>query len=114
MELKGKVIFKSEVKSGISKNGNEWKVMDFVVEIPGQYPKKVCFQLMNNKIDSFRFNVGDEVNVKFDIEAREYQGRWFNSIIAWEIAVTQASAPQPITPQAQPTEPAKNDDDLPF
>ncbi len=44
----------------------------------------------------------DEIlTVYFDINAREYQGRWYNDIRAWKVDRNINPAPQP-TPDGQP------------
>jgi len=50
MKLEGKIIVAQPIQSGVSKNGNNWQRQDFVLEIPGQYPKKVAFSVMNSNI----------------------------------------------------------------
>ena len=30
-------------------------------------------------------HVGEEVTVSFDINAREYNGKWYNSVNAWQV-----------------------------
>ena len=46
---------------------------------------------------------GEEINVFFDINAREYQGRWYNDIRAWRVdRVTPGEVPAPgVMPGAQ-------------
>ena len=78
-----------------------------------------------DKIQQFNIQVGEELNVYFDIDAREWQGRWFNSIRAWK--VERVSAAQQMPPMDAPFPPmnaapaapvdfAASDekDDLPF
>ena len=44
MELTGKIIAVMEAKSGISaKTGNPWMVQEYVIEVPGQYPRSCVF-----------------------------------------------------------------------
>ena len=81
MELAGRVIAVLEPKGGTSRNGNEWKVQEYVIETHDQYPRRMCFDVFgDDKIKQFNIQVGEELNVSFDIDAREWQGRWFNSI----------------------------------
>ena len=84
MELAGKVIAVLEPRGGVSKTGNEWKVQEYVIETHDQYPKKMCFDVFGaDKIAQFNIQAGEELNVFFDVDAREWNGRWFNSIRAW-------------------------------
>ena len=86
MELTGKVIAVLEPRGGVSKTGNPWKVQEYVIETHDQYPRKMCFDVFGeDKISQFNIQMGEELTVSFDIDAREWQGRWFNSIRAWKV-----------------------------
>ena len=127
MELAGKVIAVLEPRGGVSKNGNEWKVQEYVIETHDQYPRRMCFDVFGaDKIQQFNIQVGEELNVFFDIDAREWQGRWFNSNRAWKVERVNADAQQmppmdaPFPPlnaaPAAPVDFSSSDekDDLPF
>lgn len=97
MKLEGRIIVAQPIQSGVSKNGNNWQRQDFVLEIPGQYPKKVAFSVMNSNIQNFGLSVGQDVDIEIDINANEWQGRWFNSITCWKATLRnpgQSAAPQ--------------------
>ncbi len=95
MELAGKIIAVLEARGGISKStGNPWKMQDYVIETHEQFPRRMCFNVFGeDKISQMNIQVGDEVNVFFDINAREYQGRWYNDIRAWKVDHIQPGAP---------------------
>jgi hypothetical protein len=96
MEISGKIIAVLPMASGQGKNGM-WRSQDYVLETTDQYPKKVCFNLFNDKIDQFPMAIDDVVNVSFDVESREYNGRWYTNIRAWKVdkngAAQVAAAP---------------------
>lgn len=104
MEIQGKTIAVLPIESGTSAKGNTWQKRNFAIETPGQYPKKVCFQLFGDKVNDCP-NVGEEVKVSFDPESREYNGRWYTQLNAWKVERQQTTQPAPTTPPA---------DDLPF
>ena len=121
MEITGKIIQVLPEVGGISKAGNEWKKQEYVLETHDQYPKKVCFQIFGaDKIAQAAIQPGEELTVSFDIDSREYQGRWFTSINAWKVDRPMAAAPQAapmgVTPDnfAPDFGPANPIDDLPF
>lgn len=101
MEIIGKVVAVLELQSGTSKKGSEWKKRDFVIEtLDEKFPKKVCFTLFGDRADACPA-IDSVVNVAFDIDAHEYNGKWFNSVNAWKVEPAQAqqqAAPQ----QAEP------------
>ena len=118
MEVSGKIIAILPQTSGKGKNGM-WRSQDYVLETADQYPKKVCFNLFNDKIDQFPIAIDDTVTVSFDIESREYNGRWYTSIRAWKVdkgAAQAASAPQPVVsaPAFTAAPAAGEGSDLPF
>lgn len=96
-EISGQIIAVLPTRSGTSARGTEWSSQTAVVETKEQYPKKVAFDVMNEKIAQFNLQVGENVTVSYDIDAHEYQGRWFNAVRAWN--VVRANQPQQATQQ---------------
>ena len=85
MELQGKVIAVLPERSGVSARG-EWKAQSFVIETHEQYPKKLVFDVFGaDRLAQFNIQSGEEILVSFDIDAHEYQGRWYNSVRAWNV-----------------------------
>lgn len=134
MELQGKIIAALDVKSGVSARG-EWKVQEFVLEtLDGQFSRKMVFSVFGeDRLQRFNIQVGQDVNVSFDIDAREYNGRWFNSIRAFDVrpvgqpqqgegvAAQPIQTPPPFSPAPAQDNPFGNapaggsdSDDLPF
>lgn len=124
MDIKGRVIQLLALQTGEGKNGT-WKKQDFVIETDGQYPKKVCISAWGDKINESALQVGNEVNISFDVESREYNGRWYTDLKAWKIDTLGAvndepssysapsSRPTSVTPLASSLQ-AGEDDNLPF
>ncbi len=90
MEISGKIIAVLPIATGQGKNGT-WRSQDYVLETTEQYPKRVCFNLFGDKIDQFPVAIDETVNISFDIESREYNGRWYTSIKAWKVDKNSAS-----------------------
>lgn len=129
MDLQGKVIAVLPSRSGTSARG-EWTAQDFVIETHDTYPRKLAFSVFGaDRLQRFNIQQGQEILVSFDIDAHEYNGRWFNSVRAYDVrqmdpasvgqppfAPSAAAAPQ-AAPQAAPagnSAPDDNIDDLPF
>lgn len=95
MEIQGKIIAVLPERSGVSARG-EWKSQTYIIETQEQYPKKMAFDVFGaDRIANFGIQLGEVINVSFDIDAHEYQGRWFNSIRAWNVTkVSQQAAAQ--------------------
>ena len=104
MELRGKIIAEFNERGGISnRTGNEWKAKSYVIEVPGEYPRKMVFDVFGaDRLQRFNIQVGQVVNVAFDIDAREYNGRWYNSIRAFDVRPADLSQPvaAPVTQPA--------------
>ena len=125
MEITGRIIAVMEKRSGQSqRSGNTWASQDYVLETQEQYPRRCLFNVFGeDKINEYNLQIGSEVTVSFDINAREYNGRWYNDIRAWRVVPAQTAAP--VAPAAAPAAPeavipapvaapAAPEDDLPF
>lgn len=102
MELQGKVIAALDARSGVSARG-EWKAQDFVIETHDSYPKKMVFSVFGaDRLQRFNIQVGQEINVSFDIDAHEYQGRWYNSVRAFDVRQVDPNAVGSVQPTMDP------------
>ena len=114
MEFTGRIIKALDQRTGVSsRTGNPWKMQDFVIEeTMGQFPKRMVFNVFGeDNLNRFNLQEGQEVTVSFDINAREYNGRWYNDVRAWNVvaatpAVPIAAQPADAQPQAAPFPPA--------
>jgi len=122
LQVTGKIQQILKPESGVSRAGKEWQKQEFVVETNDQFPRKVCFTLFKDKSSLLNgFSVGDEVDVSFNLESREFNGKWYHNINAWKLDKKQGeeSLPEPppeFRPEDIPPEPADDSDssDLPF
>ena len=87
MEIVGKIIQVLEPRRGTSsRTGSEWICGQYVLETEDQYPKKVFFEVFgDDRIKQFNIQMGERLEVSIDIDAREYNGRWFNSVRAFRV-----------------------------
>jgi len=88
MEQSGKITKLLPLQSGQGKNGT-WKKQEYLLEYGDQYPKTVCFNLWGDKIDQYALKEGDVVNVFFDVESREFNGRYYTDVKAWRVDKNQ-------------------------
>lgn len=117
MEITGYIRHALEAKSGVSqRTGNPWMAREYILEIPGQYPKHMVFTVFGeDRIKQFALRKDEEVTVHFDIDAHEYQGKWYNKIQAYNVmraGQQQAPAPVPqqqVAPAQPPSPPAQQD-----
>lgn len=122
MDISGKIIQVLQAQTGQGKNG-PWKKQDFVIETGDNYPKKVCIAVWGDKIDMNNFKPGDMVDVSFDVESREYNGKWYTDVKAWRVAAKGSGGEQAprgnsrSSSSSSAAAPMSNnaiDDDLPF
>jgi hypothetical protein len=107
MEVVGKIIQVLPEQSGVGRNGNPWKVQPYVLETLDQYPRKVHFEVFGE--DRIKLNpceIDQLVTVSFDIESREFNGRWYTSIRAWKIQQGDVTQQAPAPAAAAPAQPA--------
>lgn len=140
MEATGKIIAEFNERGGVSnRTGNEWKAKSYVLEVPGDFPRKLVFDVFGvDRLQAFNIQIGELLTVHFDIDAHEYNGRWFNDVRAFRVdrgqaapaaapeaapaAAPAAQAPVAQAPQAAPQSAPVADpfeapsatDDLPF
>ena len=140
MDINVKLIQVFPVQTITSRDGSKsWQKQEFLTETidNSQYPRKICFTLFGDNrvgiVDQYQPNT--LINVSFDLQSRESNGRWFSSIDAWRVAPATTveapmAAPAPaaaiVQPQAavnppQGAQPAaaaasteESADDLPF
>lgn len=117
-ELTGRIYAILPSQSGQGQNGN-WIKQQFVIETAGdRFPKKICFVAWNDRAEMIsRMKEGDEVKVSFDLESREYNGRWYTDAKAWKIESVNAGAmesPKAASVASMDDMPPPPADDLPF
>ena len=111
MEIVGKIVQVLPAQEGVSKStGNPWKIQSYILETLEQYPRKVCFEIFGeDRIKNNPCEIDQIVTVSFDIESREFNGRWYTSIRAWRVQqgdTTANAADQPVVPGAPAAAPA--------
>jgi hypothetical protein len=116
--ISGRIFQILEQQSGNGQNG-PWKKQVFIVETEGQYPKKVAFEAWNDKAQEIQESApGDKVTISYNLESKEYNGKWYTTAKVWKIERDYNSAPrqqqQPAAENTNSTPPAEMKDDLPF
>ena len=116
MQLTAKLVQLLPLQTGTGKNG-QWKKQDIIVETDGTYPKKVCISIWGDKINESVLKIGEQLSVSFDVESREYNGKWYTDVKAWKIEPATASNTAKAKADDQPyfeEGQMESKDDLPF
>ncbi|MBD5306740.1 MAG: DUF3127 domain-containing protein [Bacteroides sp.] len=103
MEIEGKIILDLPLQSGTTQRGTTWQKKEYVLETMGTYPRKVCFSVFGDRVQTVRCELGKSYKVSVDIESREYNGRWYTDVRAFaciEIPDQYANGGYPQQPQA--------------
>jgi hypothetical protein len=116
MELTAKLTQVLPLQRGTGKTGNEWRKQDIIVETAGQYPKKVCISIWGDKINEKILQTGNMLNISFDVESREFNGRWYTDVKAWKVEAAGNTGGDNSYADEMPPGVQYNDsqDDLPF
>ena len=111
LSIKGKITNILIAESGTSSGGKEWRKQSFVIDTGDSYNPDLCFSLFGDeKIDILsKFNIGDYVNVCFNISSREFKGKYYHNIDAWKIDASDGNLGSEPVPTIFPDE-----DDVPF
>jgi hypothetical protein len=132
MEIQGNVMKVGQLQTGTGQNG-EWQRQDYVIEYfeheTDMWTQKIIVSLMGDNIKHYGLQVGDKVKVRFGLNFREYQGRFYQDVRLAQDGITkisslgggttakpaQTNAPQGTTAAPAATPKAEdNGDGLPF
>ena len=118
MEVQGRITKILDPQSGTSKAGKEWKKQTFILETEEKYNNVYPIEVFGlEKLEEVQdvLKVGNTVNVHFNVNANEWQGKYFVSLSMWKAEIG-GGQPAPEF-QAEGTEgggDVNHDDDLPF
>ena len=82
MEVKGKLVKKLAVESGISKSEKVWKKQTVVIDTGGEFNNEIAVSAFGDeKLESLdKLEVGMKVKILCNVYSREYNGRYFHNI----------------------------------
>lgn len=119
-----------QIQTGTSQQtGNQWRKQEFVVEWfenqSDTQSQKIVLSVMNDNIDKLKVQIGDKMEVRFDLRYREYNGRYYMDIYApfdamkktgglMQIPLQQNTGVESSQSTQQTTENGEKADDLPF
>lgn len=84
MEIEGMIIRDLGETGGTSqRTGNPWRKHGWVMEIPGQYPRKAKFDVFGDRCSTMTFELGKTYAVQVDVESREFNDKWYTDLRAY-------------------------------
>tara|TARA_R110001599_G_scaffold110671_9_gene274715 strand:+ start:710 stop:1048 length:339 start_codon:yes stop_codon:yes gene_type:complete len=112
MDIQGTIVSYTD-QSGVSKAGKEYSKAELLIKNNDGYKDAevhFCFTLFGKAMEHYSHSVGTIVNVLFNIESREYNGRWYTQLVAFKITRTMDNHLNEV--QSKAAEQAG--DDMPF
>jgi hypothetical protein len=113
MQLSGKLIQVLPLLTGTGKNGT-WLKQEIIIQTSDEYPKKVCIAIWGDKIKNEILNVGNELTIDFEVESREFNGRWYTDVKAWKMELVNSGATNQNVHASEEVASDEVADDLPF
>ena len=82
MNIKGRL---SQIDATQELSGG-FRKREFIIETEGEYPQLIRFELLKDKVDIIdSFQTGKIIDVHFNIQGREFNGKVYNNLIAWKV-----------------------------
>ena len=113
MNIQAKLVQLLPIQTGMGKNG-QWRKQDIIVETNGQYPKKICISIWGDKINEKQLLIGNQLDIDFELESREFNGKWYTDIRAWKIVSGEEKIVNSLHENLMSSEESTVEDDLPF
>jgi Domain of unknown function (DUF3127) len=113
MNIKAKVVQLLPLQTGMGKNG-QWRKQDIIVETEGQYPKKICISIWGDKINEKQLIIDNQLDIDFELESREFNGKWYTDIRAWKIVSSEDKIVSSLIENSIAEEDLIDENDLPF
>ena len=89
MEVKGTLVKKLDIESGISKSGKEWQKQSIVLDNGGEFNNEVCVSAFGDKVKQLiSLEIGMHLTILCNVYSREFKGRYYNSIDGYHFSNT--------------------------
>lgn len=93
MNIRGKIVWVSDIQSIPKKDGTMFQKREAVVETTGnKYANSLHFEITGEDVNHQFMMQGQEVDVEYNMTAVEYNGKFYNRARAWKITLVQKSS----------------------
>ncbi|MBG39705.1 MAG: hypothetical protein CMP74_00560 [Flavobacteriales bacterium] len=88
LSIQGKLLKKINPESGVRKDGRGWKKQNFILQTENTFNNEICFQLFGEEKMAIlnQIEIGEKIEVFFNLSSREYNGKYYHNIDAWKIS----------------------------
>ena len=84
----------TNTRSGVSQSGNAWESVEFLTDFHnGKMSKMLQFKTMNANNEVKNLKEGDTIKVNFEVESREWQGKYFTDAVAYKVELVSEALP---------------------
>lgn len=93
MNIRGKIVWVSDVQSIPKRDGTMFQKREAVVETTGnKYANSLHFVITGEDVNHQFLLEGQEVEVEYNMTAVEYNGKFYNRARAWKITLVQKNS----------------------
>lgn len=87
-EAAGRILTELPSVIGTTKSGKDWEKREYVMETSERYGTKMKFSVISfdGPVENAP-EVGNNVIVKFTVEAHEFNGNWYNEVKAYQVEI---------------------------
>ena len=86
MKITGKLTKVLKKQTGVSKTGKEWQKQSFILDTGADFNNEICIDCFGDKIELIQnLREGADIEVKINLSSKEFKGRYYHNISAWEI-----------------------------
>lgn len=90
MNIRGKIVWVSQIQMIPKKNGTMFEKREAVIETPGgKYANSMMFEVTGDDVNHQFLSVGQDVEVEYNMTAVEFKGKFFNRARACKINLQQ-------------------------
>lgn len=94
LTIKGKLSQKLAKETVKTKDGKTYDKTTFVIDTGAEYNPLIAFGLFGDKtalVDNIQ--VGQEIEVSFNLSSREHNGKWYTQADCWKVAKVGSEQP---------------------
>jgi hypothetical protein len=103
MKITGKLTKVLKKQTGVAKTGKEWQKQSFILDTGADFNNEICIDCFGDKIELIQnLREGAEIEVKINLSSKEFKGRYYHNVSAWEINLQDGFADQDVESDEMP------------
>ena len=103
MKITGTLKEVLQLQKGVSKTGKDWKKQSFVLDTGADFNNIICIDTFGDKIEMMQnLKLGANIEVKLNVSSKEYNGRYYHNISAWDITLQDEVVEEEVESEEMP------------